>query len=166
MGKFIGFLALAWLGLATAVWTAPVGMTHSGGAVPEQEAADHPCAFDEAGMANCPDTSSYLWRLPAHGERTVTTTWEPSRSDIRTVTGTLTHENPDCPGSRISWTVVTDERTGGTLTDDDRQAELDIPVQRPLRRITLTLRREDAAACASALRWTDPRLEPPYALLP
>jgi hypothetical protein len=164
MLKVVAFVVLGWLGLATAIWTAPVAMTRTGGTVPEQESYDHACVFDEPGMENCSDTSSYLWRLPGGG--TATTTWEPGRADIRAITGTLAHEHADCPGSRVEWTVVADGSTSGTLTADDPAARLEIAVRQPLHELTLTVRRLDTATCASALRWTDPRLKPPYKLIP
>lgn len=165
MLKFIGWAVPAWLGLATAIWTAPVSMAHTGGAVPLRETSDRACAFDEPGMENCPDTASYLWRLPT-GERSATTTWEPSRADVETVTGRLILEHADCPDSRVGWTVVAGGHTGGTLTGDNPTVTLDLPVGRPLHEITLTVRRLDTASCGSALRWADPRLEPPFKLLP
>ncbi|MEU4769624.1 hypothetical protein AB0H12_41015 [Actinosynnema sp. NPDC023794] len=164
MVKFAAWVVLAWVGLATAMWTAPVSMTHVGGDVPAQDSFEHPCAFDEAGMKNCSDTSYYLWRLS--GERAVTTTWEPGREDIGTITGTLVHEHTDCPDSRVEWTVVAGDRTSGTLTAENPTADLDIEVRQPLRELTLTVRRLDGATCAAALRWSDPRLEPPFKLLP
>ncbi|KOX18398.1 hypothetical protein ADK67_36980 [Saccharothrix sp. NRRL B-16348] len=164
MGKFAAWAVLAWFSLATAIWTAPVSMTHVGGAVPEQESFEHACTFDEPGMKNCSDTSSYLWRLS--GARSLTTTWEPGREDIKTITGTLIHEHTDCPDSRIGWTIDAGGRTDGTLTSGSPTAKLDIAVRQPLREITLTVRRLDTATCAGALRWSDPRLKPPYKLLP
>ncbi|MEU6721417.1 hypothetical protein ABZ897_59090 [Nonomuraea sp. NPDC046802] len=162
--RFIGTVVLVWLCVATARYYDPVPMTHIDGAVPEQKTYQKACAFDEAGMKTCRETSFYLWRLPAGG--TITTTWKPGRSDIEIVTGTLIHESHECPDSRIEWSIVTDRNAGGTLTDDDPKAQLNIPVQQSVRHITLSLRRLDTVTCASALRWVDPRLQPRYKLLP
>ncbi|WP_219462288.1 hypothetical protein [Nonomuraea rhizosphaerae] len=161
---FIGVVVLVWLFCATTSAYAPVPMTYLNGAVPEQKTYNKACPFDEAGMKSCVETSFYLWRLP--GDGAVTTTWKPSRSDVETVTGTLVHENSACPGSRVEWSVLADERTSGTLTDDAPKTQLAIPVKRPVPHVTLTLRRLGTATCTSALRWTDPRLEVPFKLLP
>jgi hypothetical protein len=164
MVKFVAFVVLGWLVFATAMSTVPAEMTRTGGDVPAQESFRHGCAFDEPGLENCTDTASYLWRLPGAGA--VTTTWKPSRADVDTVTGKLTHEHADCPDSRVEWTVVAEGSTSGTLTADAPTTRLEIPVGQPLHEITLTVRRLDTATCASAPRWTDPRLEPPFKLFP
>ncbi len=166
MGKFVAAVVIGWLSIATAIWYAPVSMTHIDGTLPKQETYRHACAFDEPGLENCTDTSSYLWLLPADGDRVVSTTWKTGRSDLEAVTGTLIHENPGCADSRVEWTIATKERTRDTLTGDHPEAQLDIPVSQPLDQLTLIVRRLDSAPCGSALRWTDPRLKPSFRLLP
>lgn len=70
MVKFVGMVMLLWLCTATALWTAPVPMTHTGGTVPQQKTFKHGCGFDEPGVKNCTDTSDPQDVIRARSRRT------------------------------------------------------------------------------------------------
>ncbi|MCO1582758.1 hypothetical protein M8C13_44135 [Crossiella sp. SN42] len=137
-------------------------LSYAEGAVPAEEAT-YTCraAMGLDGVLPCPRERDYRWRLAAHGS--LSTTWTTSRSDTDHLGGVLVRDRAECPDSEIGWTLSANGRaSSGVLSGTDRAVVVNLDLAESQDRITLALRRLDAAPCASSLEWRQAAPEAPW----
>ncbi|HEV2779281.1 MAG TPA: hypothetical protein VGX25_07750 [Actinophytocola sp.] len=107
----------------------------------------------------------YKWNLSDLAG--ITTNFTTNRSDVRSLTGTLSYDPDRCPSASIDWSVRGDGTTlsSGTLTAEQPRIELDAPLADGTQRITFTASRSPGDT-SCALTWDSPKVHTDNFLAP